>query len=602
MAAPVIQFKRGAFANLPGLQVGEPALTTDTYDFYVGIDSTTNNNKFFGSHRYWTKETASTGSAVNLVENTGGTDYISLKSPDTLAGITTYTFPATATNGYFLKTNANGVLSWESITSSATFENATLTGVTTITNAVVQGGSINNTTVGLTTAAAGQFTTLGANSLNVSGIATVGSVSIGATEVISSTFQLKNIASLDATTTATIEAAVANAPNTFTDLNITGITTLSSTTITDLSVSGVTTFTNTVTGTISTATRATQVDTTGTSTDADYYLTFVDTAAGQTGETLRVGAGISFNPSSNKLSVVGDLKVGGIASVTQLSLSGTNLIDFADSGTGSPTFTTRSAGTKVVLYPSVGGSTVDYALGISAATLWNAVPENGSSFSFKWFGGETEVASLSGIGSLSVAGDIQVGGNDILASDGVVALTLSASTGNVAVAGDLKVGGNDIQASDGTTAITLSAVTGNVGISSNLTVSGNLYVNGSTTQVNTTAITVEDRTLELGRVDGNVPASQTTWDLGVLFNYYDTAARKSAVIWEQGDTRFKFASVLASDTDGTDINTPQLTVTTFAPIEIGALWVNDCAGSSQVINCAAGVRTLENITIDAGTF
>ena len=31
MAAAVIQFKRGAFANLPGLQAGEPALTTDTF-------------------------------------------------------------------------------------------------------------------------------------------------------------------------------------------------------------------------------------------------------------------------------------------------------------------------------------------------------------------------------------------------------------------------------------------------------------------------------------------------------------------------------------------------------------------------------------------
>ena len=68
MSAPVIQFKRGAFANLPGLQAGEPALTTDTFELYVGIDSTTNNNKFFGSHRYWTKNTTTTGSGVNFVE------------------------------------------------------------------------------------------------------------------------------------------------------------------------------------------------------------------------------------------------------------------------------------------------------------------------------------------------------------------------------------------------------------------------------------------------------------------------------------------------------------------------------------------------------
>ena len=87
-----------------------------------------------------------------------------------------------------------------------------------------------------------------------------------------------------------------------------------------------------------------------------------------------------------------------------------------------------------------------------------------------------------------------------------------------------------------------------------------------------------------------------------MFNYNSSGAKKSAVVWEQGDSRFKFASVLSSDTDGSDNDTPQLTVTTFAPIEIGSLWVNDCAGQSQVISCTGSTRNLENITIDAGTF
>ena len=103
-------------------------------------------------------------------------------------------------------------------------------------------------------------------------------------------------------------------------------------------------------------------------------------------------------------------------------------------------------------------------------------------------------------------------------------------------------------------------------------------------------------------MNGAAPASATTWDLGVLFNYHASTAKKSAVIWEQGDARFKFASVLAADSDGSNVNTPQLTVTTFAPIEIASLFVNDCAGASQVISCTGTTRNLENITIDAGTF
>ena len=70
MASPVIQFKRGAFASLPALKAGEPAFTNDKYDLYIGLDNNSSNNKFFGSHRYWLKETTTAGSGLNLVEGT----------------------------------------------------------------------------------------------------------------------------------------------------------------------------------------------------------------------------------------------------------------------------------------------------------------------------------------------------------------------------------------------------------------------------------------------------------------------------------------------------------------------------------------------------
>ena len=86
MTSPVLQVKRGALSNLPGLRAGEPAFTTDSFDFYVGINSTTGGNKFVGSHRYWTKETSSTGSSVKLVEGTtNGSNYVALKAPNNIA-------------------------------------------------------------------------------------------------------------------------------------------------------------------------------------------------------------------------------------------------------------------------------------------------------------------------------------------------------------------------------------------------------------------------------------------------------------------------------------------------------------------------------------
>jgi hypothetical protein len=108
-----------------------------------------------------------TGSGVNLVEGTGnGSDFITLKSPDTLAGITTYTFPASPTDGFFLKTNSTGTLAWEAVVSEFTIaadtgtEDTVSTGSTitfagtaneietTVTNNQIQIGLPDNVIVG----------------------------------------------------------------------------------------------------------------------------------------------------------------------------------------------------------------------------------------------------------------------------------------------------------------------------------------------------------------------------------------------------------------------------------------------------------------------
>ncbi len=95
----------------------------------------------------------------------------------------------------------------------------------------------------------GVVTSISGSTLNYTGISTVGSLYINSTQVISNSRELQNIASLDATTTATIEAAIANAPNTFTNLIVTGVSTLGVTSATqltaqNLNVTGVGTITN----------------------------------------------------------------------------------------------------------------------------------------------------------------------------------------------------------------------------------------------------------------------------------------------------------------------------------------------------------------------
>jgi hypothetical protein len=185
----------------------------------------------------------------------------------------------------------------------------------------------------------------------------------------------------------------------------------------------------------------------------------------------------------------------------------------------------------------------------------------------------------------------------------------AASATSIEVSGSVNVGTAlsaptiktaTVQHSNATQAATIDA-SGNITASQNLTVSGNLYVNGSTTQVNTASMTVEDRTIELGQVDGATPSAPTTWDLGVLFNYNSSGAKKSGFIWEHADGRFKFGSQV-TDGGGTNNDSPQITVSNYAGIEVNSIWINDCAGQSQLVSCAGGVRSLQNISIDGGTF
>jgi len=75
-------------------------------------------------------------------------------------------------------------------------------------------------------------------------------------------------------------------------------------------------------------------------------------------------------------------------------------------GKGLPSFTNRSAGTRVVYESALNSINVDYSVGISTNTLWWSIPSNSDEFLFKWYGGQTELMSLNGQGRLIVSGGI----------------------------------------------------------------------------------------------------------------------------------------------------------------------------------------------------
>ena len=190
---------------------------------------------------------------------------------------------------------------------------------------------------------------------------------------------------------------------------------------------------------------------------------------------------------------------------------------------------------------------------------------------------------------LDVDGGMNVsGGESVMSSATVSDLTsgrvvLAGTSGALEDSGNLTFNGSTL------------AVTGSITASSNVTVSGNLTVNGTTTQINTVNTTIEDTLLELQKVDGGNLGSDTNKDVGIVMNYYDGSAKKAAIFWDDSAGRFALASE-ATETTGV------LGSLTYGGLEVGSLYVNDCAGASQVISCSGTTRSLENITIDGGSF
>lgn len=129
--------------------------------------------------------------------------------------------------------------------------------------------------------------------------------------------------------------------------------------------------------------------------------------AGSNPTTLS-GFGITDGATINNPTFTGTITTPTIntTNTTGLSLTNatSNLITFNNVGTGNPTFNTRSVGTKLVLYPALSTTMADYAIGISSNTLWNSVPDTTNSF--KWYGGTTLAATLTGTGSLTIPGNI----------------------------------------------------------------------------------------------------------------------------------------------------------------------------------------------------
>ena len=620
MVAPVIQFKRGLLADLPGLRAGEPGFTTDSYDLYVGIDSTTSNNKFVGSGRYWSVNTTTVGSGVNLVEGTdNGSSYITLKSPDSLAGITTYTFPASPTNNYFLKTNASGDLSWAEVVSSlsiaadsgstdtvTTGETLTFAGTTgeietTVSDNQIQIGLPDNVTVGaaltvtgtlnangnvnlgnaggdlITVVGVTTFTTSDVyidNSLFVGGIEITGGASVGQ-DITTRHLKVTGIATFDQSIDVNGDGHDIAGTIALDNVNVSGIVTA-----TTFSGSGAS-LTNIPNGALDNSTVSyggVQLSLGGSDASPAFDLsdaTNLPISTGVSGLGANVATFLGTPSSANLASAVTDE-------------TGSGSLVFATS----PTLVTPVLGTASATNVNVSGVTTTGTLKIGTA---NAVgittvldEDNMSSNS------DTALATQQ---SIKAYVDTTVGAVDLTITTAEGTNGTGGGGGSVATSQTMTFSGttNEIDVTVSGQSITYG-LPSDVTVANNLTVSGNLYVNGSTTQVNTSTTTIEDQLLDLGFVDGSAPSSDLNKDIGVLFNYYSGSAKKAAVYWDDSTSRI-VVSADVSESAGV------LTSNTGGALEVASLYVSGCSGTTdQVIGCNGNTIVITNATIDGGSF
>ena len=253
---------------------------------------------------------------------------------------------------------------------------------------------------------------------------------------------------------------------------------------------------------------ATNITTTGTSTDATYYPLFVDTAAGESDETIRVHSTVSINPnkgkveatifsSSAQVDVGGALTLAGVLNVQSGSIVNAGVIEATsltssggltvDSITVGQSYSIANDGDAVLasLNNSSGGITnagsiagattisgsgvLSVGAGVTLAGVLNV--QSGSIVN----AGVVEVTSLTGSGAVTV-GSITLGQAYSISNEGAAVLaSLNNSSGGITNAGSI-AGATTVAMGGALTGATTISGSGLLSIGAGATLAGVLNV------------------------------------------------------------------------------------------------------------------------------
>lgn len=290
------------------------------------------------------------------------------------------------------------------------------------------------------------------------------------------------------------------------------------------------------------------------------------TFAGASGELVD-NANFTFDNAANKLSITGS------AQIDNLILDGNVL----STSTGTLTFTPAANAETIISSTSalrlpVGNSTERPSTAATGQIRYNTTTnqyEGYSSSAWQGLGGVIDVDQNTYViaqptPSLVVPGSTA----DTLyfVTGGVLQATIDTATG--LTVNNLNIDNNTISTTTGDLYLD-PGKTGAGSPTGNVVVYGNLQVMGTTTEVNSTTVTIDDPIFTLG--GDTAPSSDDNKDRGIEFRWHDGSSAKVGFFgWDDSASRFKF--------------------------------INDATNVSEVFSGSAGDVEFGNTLIDSMTF
>jgi len=497
MASPTLKFKRGVFADLPSLAIGEPGFTTDKYQLFVGSPT---GNQLIGGGEFWNLNSTTVGGGIKLYEGTNnGTDFIELKSNDSLSGITTYSFPVAGSGGQFLKIqslttiNGNSVagLGWADVVTDLVDDTSpqlggnldlnsrdiTGTGDLNFTGSITLSGTVDGRDVLDDGQAGDNLVTLSGVARDATNLGTFTGTTIADSETVKGALQdleteLETIAGGGAqAATLAIGSTDTNSSHflTFVSDNNTNPTqeavrtdagisyNPSTNTLTATNIAGA--LTGDVTGDVTgTATQADKVKVVKNETTGNYFFTFVDSNNTTPGyESLYTDTALNLNPATNIVSGGGMDMVAYFINGVEITATATELnvldgvtafLDEDNMASDSATAIPSQQSVKAYVDSTTAGVAVTFNVAADSGTT--DLFQTGQTLRFSGTAGEVETAVTDNTltfglpATVNITTELDVPTIEtgaIQAKDGTAAVTIADSNGKVTVSTDQEVQG-----------------------------------------------------------------------------------------------------------------------------------------------------------------